>query len=140
METVASGMSQYTTLFSSLGVAAILGWYLWYTTSVSFPRLSSQHLDRFDKMLSRQEHVVADLTQNFREINSEQRHDFLDSFESDRKYMREMLLDIQSTFRCNAAHMIKPLPDGDNPDLVVTPLQSGRNRPSREDPKKGKPT
>lgn len=136
MEAVATGMSQYTTLFSSLGVAAILGWYLWYTTSVSFPRLSSQHLDRFDEMLLRQEHVVAELTRNFRELNSEQRHDFLDSIEAERKDIREVLLDIQSTFRCSAAHLIRPLPEGDHPDLVVPPPHSGRHRPSREDKNK----
>jgi len=110
METVASGMSQYTTLFSSLGVAAILGWYLWYTTSVSFPRLSAQHLDRFDEMLTRQERVVSELTKSFRETNSEQRHDFLDSIDEERKSMREMVSSLQSTFQCSAAHLIKPLP------------------------------
>lgn len=119
METVTTGLSQYTTLFSSLGVAAILGWYLWYTTSVSFPKLSSQHLDRFDEMLTKQEKVVAELTKNFRETNSEQRNDFLDSIDEERRSMREMVASLQSTFQCSASHLIKPLPQDPEPHGIV---------------------
>ena len=58
-------------LIGSLGVAAVLGWYLYYTTTSSFPRMHAQMLERLDKMQAAQNEVIArvcaDFTQSLRE-------------------------------------------------------------------------
>lgn len=41
-----------------LGVAGVLAWYLYYTTSVSFPRIVHENFQQFDKIIDRQERMA----------------------------------------------------------------------------------
>lgn len=107
VDEVSKSFSQYTSLFSSLGVAAILGWYLWYTTSVSFPKISAQHLERFDSMLTNQDKVVSNMTKAFKDVSAEQRRDFLDALAEERQNTRDMVNMMKESFVCPAKHLLK---------------------------------
>ena len=59
-------------VFTQLGVAGILAWYLWYTTSVSFPKISSTHLERVDKICDKHDATMKQALVDFRsEIRDE---------------------------------------------------------------------
>ena len=58
-------------IVSSLGVAAVLGWYLYYTTTVSFPKMNDNMVARMDVLAEHQNETIktvcADFTQCLRE-------------------------------------------------------------------------
>ncbi len=58
---------------AQLGVAAILGWYLWYTTSVSFPKISEMHLSRVDAICSNHDKALNTAMDKFTSEIKEQR-------------------------------------------------------------------
>lgn len=67
------GIEPVIQIVSSLGVAAVLGWYLYYTTTVSFPKMNDQNLARMDAMADRQNKVVENVCNNFATSLKEER-------------------------------------------------------------------
>jgi len=58
---------------ASLGVAGVLGWYLYYTTTVSFPKMNDQTLARMDALADRQSQVMREVCQDFTSTIREER-------------------------------------------------------------------
>lgn len=58
---------------ANLGVAAILGWYLWYTQTVSFPRLSEYHLQRLDSICANHDKALQEAISEFSQVMREER-------------------------------------------------------------------
>lgn len=78
-------------VFAQLGVAGILGWYLWYTTTVSFPRISEQHLARVD-----------DICKNHDKALDSVMDKFSDELKHERQFHREDLVVLAKAFVCQA--------------------------------------
>lgn len=71
-------MEPIMALVSNLGVTGLLGWFLWYTTSISFPKMNATMMDRMDALMDRMdtmqnkqnetiEKVCADFTATIRD-------------------------------------------------------------------------
>ena len=60
-------------IVSSLGVAAVLGWYLYYTTTVSFPKMNDATLNRMDRMQEKQNVVIENVCKDFTTCLREER-------------------------------------------------------------------
>lgn len=52
-------------IFSSLGVAGVLAWYLYYTTAVSFPRMHDAALSQMRDLSERQTRKMDEVSERF---------------------------------------------------------------------------
>jgi hypothetical protein len=52
-------------IVGQLGVVAVLVWYLYYTTSVTFPRMSQQHADQTQKLVDCHDDTIDKLVTKF---------------------------------------------------------------------------
>lgn len=60
-------------IVASLGVAGVLGWYLYYTTTVSFPKMNDSTLARMDALADRQSRVIEGVCKDFTTTIREER-------------------------------------------------------------------
>jgi proline dehydrogenase len=60
-------------IVASLGVAGVLGWYLYYTTTVSFPKMNDSTLARMDALADRQSKVMENICKDFAQTIREER-------------------------------------------------------------------
>ena len=67
------GVEPLLQIVSSLGVAAVLGWYLYYTTTVSFPKMNDATLDRMDRMTEKQNVIIESVCKDFTTCLREER-------------------------------------------------------------------
>ena len=74
---------------AQLGVAGILGWYLYFTTSVTFPNISKTHLERVDAICSNHDKALNTAMDKF-----------TDELKSERVARREELTMISQSFIC----------------------------------------
>lgn len=85
---------------SSLGVAAVLGWYLYYTTTVSFPKMNDATLDRMDRMAEKQNVVIENVCKDFTSCVREERiarHEELSTLRQELRHLRNCDHDDHST-------------------------------------------
>ncbi len=66
-------------VFAQLGVVAVLVWYLWYTTSVSFPRMQTSHDTKTQAIIVKHDDTIREIVEKFdktiRDERSERRTD-----------------------------------------------------------------
>ena len=79
-EQVVSIASDWGTLATSLGVASILAWYLYYTTSVTFPRLNRESHESNERICK----------------------NFTESLREEREFHRESISALRSDLKCKA--------------------------------------
>lgn len=72
-EQVTGELSNWGSVFANLGVAGILGWYLYYTQTVAFPRLAEQHLARLDTICANHDKALGDAIEQFADGIREER-------------------------------------------------------------------
>lgn len=62
---MSENMEPMLSLVSNLGVTGLLGWFLWYTTSVSFPKMNSTMMDRMDAIQNKQNETIEKVCTDF---------------------------------------------------------------------------
>ena len=65
-------------IVTQLGVAAVLGWYLYYTTAATFPKISEEKLIRLDAMVDRQNTAITKVCSDFTSCLREERHQHIE--------------------------------------------------------------
>lgn len=78
---------------SQLGVAAILAWHLYYTTSVSNPKAMELALNRLDIMQEQHNQVIKEICKDFaEEIKQERiaRREEINMLRSELSYLRNL--------------------------------------------------
>lgn len=95
----AGDSSVYLEAVRTLGVLAVLAWYLWYTTSVSNPKiLEAAAKEREANSASHRAEREA-MTRAYREEVDQKRADFLAAMVAQRKEFQESLHAATETFR-----------------------------------------
>ena len=81
-------MQGWMTLFGQVGVAGVLAWYLYYTTTVTFPKISDSHLEKIERISDKQNATVEKVCESFESCIREER-----------QARKEELKELQQTFR-----------------------------------------
>lgn len=70
---VVAADSFFDGLLKTYGPIGALVWYLWHTTSVSFPRISKEHLAQMELICEKHDKTVSTIVAEFRDEMAEQR-------------------------------------------------------------------
>lgn len=82
-------MQGWTTLMGQAGFGVILAWYLYYTTTVTFPKISDSHLEKIERISEKQNATVEKVCESFEACIREER-----------QARKEELKELKDAFEC----------------------------------------
>lgn len=94
-------------LVRTLGIAGILAWYLYHTTTVTLPKLNEKYTESVQKISDTNNATVQKICKEFQ-----------DSIKEEREARREEVADLKSTIRCRSFAAIQPVDLGNHSSIT----------------------